>query len=375
MYSGGIDSTCIYLSLKGNIRNSRIIPATVNLPQATNSVERARSVGRIFNINPRVVDFSWPPKKKSTTDILSKKMRYDIINQNNPHWPIFEAFDNTTIISGQNMDTILTGGMITMQSYGIIDILTNGKKLKKWFRKTLKNIMYTNKYEHSMMAKLLYRVILAVYISKEYKTVEGSIGHYLGLVSTATPNKVLRETVSFIEDETERVLQLIGYQTQNKTSYLKYVQHQHNAAKLLSTFCVNGSSVELPAMWQPLNKYGLDKRKTLKEAAEPKRELNNYIKNMTGVNFRHDIGDKLSSADKSIESSDSKKFRRRSPLVADHINLLRVSTNKLCEYCNQPELLSDRMTYLYNNKDNLNLKETETALKLINLESIIRNST
>jgi hypothetical protein len=173
MYSGGLDSTSLAIAMKEIIGSDSVNPITIDIPQRTNSPERAEYIGKKYNIDTTVLNYSWPPDDKKVIDDIVKGMKKDMVNQNSPHWKIVSEYDEELIVSGQNMDTVLTDGMSE---------LVPSSGIKRNIRVLAKNMLFTDLYEKSEMLQNIIPISLKLVALKYYDVVFGKKGLYVGLI-------------------------------------------------------------------------------------------------------------------------------------------------------------------------------------------------
>ena len=173
MYSGGLDSTSLAIAMKEIIGSDSVNPITIDIPQRTNSPGRAEYIGKKYNIDTTVLNYSWPPDDKKVIDDIVKGMKKDMVNQNSPHWKIVSEYDEELIVSGQNMDTVLTDGMSE---------LVPSSGIKRNIRVLAKNMLFTDLYEKSEMLQNIIPISLKLVALKYYDVVFGKKGLYVGLI-------------------------------------------------------------------------------------------------------------------------------------------------------------------------------------------------
>jgi hypothetical protein len=369
MYSGGIDSTSLYLALREAIGSSRLKPVTVDIPQTTNSKKRSKESGKFFGIEADFLSYKWPPEDSSVTNVIVKEMKKDIVNQLNPHWAVISKLSNKIILTGQNFDSALTHGMSLPRLILKSNIIQD---LSRLFKTIVKNVAMTDIYSESYLLQLFYKHALNYLSSEGYIADATDIGYKSGIISTGVPNYYIKEFETLYRAEIREVFGLLSESNSSLKSALQYITYQHNAAKTISTTSANGCSVELPAMWTPFSQYGLHKSISLSEAYNPKQELYSYVKQVSGIEYpTFDRSRGLWS--RNYKKQESHECNREgSKLRHSFKNFLRPSRNKTIEYCDNPDALANTLKKAYNMITNKT--KSKIPIKLINIELIIRNS-
>lgn len=290
MLSGGIDSTALGVAFD-EVRPQEKILRAVSVQRANkiNNPERAKAVCERLGWDLDVVQAGYPevglgPNAPSTVvECIEKEMTDDFVIPGNPHRALEGRAE--IILHGQNMDAVATCGMKTGQP------LRSHERLYSAVRRLRRNLQRTH-------------------LAQWYPTYERWL---LGMVSTGKPNVIHRgdrAQVESIVDELRAVVPATLRDDHLLVDALYFYQYSHSCGKLLSTFPTSGGgSVVMPAMSGPLLTLFLGRRRGIREAVTPKREIYAYVEEKIGGSYYKMF--------KNMRASPSSGERRKaySPLV------------------------------------------------------------
>ncbi len=314
MYSGGVDSTAFYYNLKEKLGEDRFRVVAIDIGPNTNSLSRAKSMGEQYGIAVEPIDFGWPPTDTDTLRIIEDALTKDLIDPLNPHWALHTENENQIVISGQNMDAMLTIDMHRPQTTyfnhlrATHDIFTVIKQLSS-------NFQYSELYRNSNILQILFSIIAPKILDGNTQGVGGREGYYLGQLSTGHPN-IVDKFRSITKEELSHLSELLAALD---PELVNYIQYQHNAAKLINTYSSQGTEIHLPSMWGPLATYCLNKPKTVTDALSPKKEIYDYVGRKSGIEYKKASYQSKDEYLSNLEKAQSHKQSMKSQLLQNNI--------------------------------------------------------
>jgi len=371
MYSGGIDSTALYHSLKEELGEDRFRVVSIDIGPNTNSVSRAKTIGEQYDIPVESVNFGWPPTDSDTRKIINNALSRDLINPLNPHWALHAEKENQIAISGQNMDAMLTIDMHRPQITFLNHLLAT-KDTVGVIKQLLSNLQYTHMYENNEFLKNIYSIVVPKLLGGHLEGVSGRAGYYLGQLSTGHPN-IVDEYRAVVQEELEYLSELIEVLDPQLVNYIKY---QHNAAKIIGTFSSQGTQVHLPSMWGPVASYCLNKKKSITDAVSPKREIYDYVYNKSGL--KHKEIQYQSSREYLSDIEDEKTYKRsmESPILQNNIEYFEVDESYILELMEDPptNIKEEYRTAQQNIPKKITLSTISRYHRILNMEKILEKS-
>ncbi|MGQ3330856.1 hypothetical protein [Halorubrum sp. FL23] len=369
MYSGGADSTALYLALADAVGESRIDPVSFDLGAHSNSSYRAVDVGKRFGISPRVVDVGYPPTDQTVIESIEERLTEDFLNPMNPHWAFATASSGDVVLSGQNMDAMLTVDMHRPQAsyqthlfvtHTISDVVT------EWAQ----NVQHTDWYHRSRLLRHIYATLPDV-LGSDFEGDPSKAGLFRGLLGTTLPNIVPSESEA-INNEIDRLAALLDSgPDQWDRKIVNYLTYEHNASKSIQTFSLD-THFHLPAMWGPLMTYGIKKPRKIRDAVSPKREIFSYIRSKTGSDYRTIAFESKAELQTMYQERDDERSAVISELLLRNQDHLSPDQSILIQKC---PAISDSLATQYHeiqsSINELSWGQLKTGHRILNVEQIL----
>ena len=275
MFSGGVDSLLIYLSLRRKINPANIRVATMD-HSSSNGPARAYPVSRKLNFDLELYSLETLNSPTSRAAMV-EMMRKEIVSARAPHIALASSPPCADILHGQNMDSMVNINMTVLQANlekGLLskaktaEAVSDGDKLKQ-YETFLGNLQFTHEYLEDIE---LQRNTVDFYArrSRLAPFTAGPDGVICGMLSSQHPNLVSRspfpkERNSFIRAEASKFKGYVGPRgLDNKyvVDLVRYATYAHLAGKRLSSLpLADGSRVNLVAMAGPIVSYCLGRRR------------------------------------------------------------------------------------------------------------------
>lgn len=296
MFSGGVDSLALYLSLR-EITGAADIHCVVMHHNKANGPERATPIARHLNMDLEVFNVTAMNDELSIAAITEMAGR-DIIATASPHLAFLSKPRGGMILHGQNMDALANVNMTVLQANKEVGLLSADKvraelsaaQTTKQYETFLDNLPFTTAYTTDVAYQ---RLSQHFYQSLHKGTIRdpdpGGAGLVRGMISSAHPNLWLKASyplkqLDILNRESGRALSFIGNRSPHETiDLLRFYGYAHLANKRVSTLSLPGGEViSLSAMSGPIISYFLGRPRSLIDATRPKREVYAYAKLRAG---------------------------------------------------------------------------------------------
>ena len=367
-FSGGADCLVLYLALahlmgKDNIRV--ITMQTLGKRSKSNGHERAVPVARNCGMKIEILpdnSLTSPNVAKLVASMMSK----DMIGSVSPHLALEDCDANVPIIHGQNMDAVALNTMDAIQfnlekgylTDAILPKVSEKTELKQ-YKAFINNLVNTAEF----LSETDFQKTSAKSFAKQFGGIPdpepGGKGILRGLLTSQYPNvlpypkrpashcKMLdaaNREVELYKDFVSEI-DLVGQRTADVARFCTY---SAIASKRLTTFSISsGSRPELLAMSGPITSYFIGKNKSMLEASQPKREIYDFIKKMTGKNYSELVVQ--NSEDRILLDELDISVRNGDKLLTDYSADLKVDKLKILD-CIEDERIKSNITKLFQEK-------------------------
>jgi hypothetical protein len=429
LFSGGKDSTAIYLALREELGKESITPVTVDLhPIVDAEYERVTAVAENLNMDLTWEEYSsgWPPTDKRYLEAMEDRLRSNLVDPINPHHGVREQRSNEHIVSGQNMDAMLSLDMPKppQTKRNLTDIKSLAELLeigdlsvRYATTNMLTNMMYSGLYADSELYRRMH-LSLAIQITKLLTIFadEGKNQSFLGKIQRAIYNDIqnlspLLDSNSEIDKSREGIL--IGLlthqlpsvistpesisksdvqnelekmrkwwkkediQPSTESSLVRYYHYASNAAEMGSIPSPVGMTQEQICNWGPFMSLFL-RPVTLKDALSPKYNVRDYIKSKTGTTFSN-----LAQSNNTTNVSKTEPQTSDLPLVKRHQDRLSAKSSRIIGRIDSKRVKNGLKESMENTSENLfsqgeftDQKKTAlfTAHRIINLDILVERA-
>lgn len=378
LFSGGADSTALYCAICETIGTESVDVVSVDIGANTNGTERARTVGTALDIDHQELEFGWPPTGDRVLETIETHLSRDFVNPLAPHHAL--AADGSlpkTVVSGQNFDAMSTGDMNRPQVSPLHYISTR-PNLRSAIITTARNFQFTKYYTQSSAIQRAYSAVLPQLRPAESVSDPSPTGYIKGLYSTGFPHVVDASENNLINEEVDRVLDVIGDAPTSLTfDCANYYQYMANSSKVISTQAVQGRTTHLPAMWGPLASYYLGHERGAQTFTNPKHEIYSYIESQTGKSYADLAYPSRGEYRRQLKREEESKQTMVSKLLIRNREAFNRKTSAVIPLVDSA--LADSLRDQYSSYEDaidsgLSFSELKRANRILNLEMILQST-
>ncbi len=377
LFSGGVDSTAYYLALDRHRGDGALDLAAVDIGPNANNVPRARRVADAAGATLDVFDYRWPPDSAATLDRLQRNLERDFVNPFAPSNGLAVGDRYDLVLNGQNTDAVATVDMKRPQlSPGAYLYAT--RDVGGFAFKVAKNAQFTDPYIESETLRRLYARLALSVRDTDFEADPSAIGYLVGAVSCMRPTFV---APGDDETATEEVGTLLARTRDSNLrtaiDVLNFYYYSHNMSKELTTFPVAaGTRMSLPANWGPLVSYFVGKRRTVRDAVSPKREIYEYVEDRLGRTYQDAAFDSVADRKREMAAESEYKAELPLPLLARYADRLDPDRSLAVSLASDEVAADLRTRYdsaLARVGDTATYHEARKLHRIVNLEAILSN--
>lgn len=299
MFSGGVDSLVMYLSLR-QMMDPADIRCVVMHHNKANGPERATPIARHVGMNLEVFDATVMNDDVSVAAITDMAEE-DIIATASPHLAFLSKPRGGVILHGQNMDALANVNMTILQANKELGLLSAEKQRAELSdaqaalqqQTFIGNLPFTASYAgdktYQALSQHFYQ---SLYKGSMRDPDPGGAGLVRGMISSAHPNLLLKaryplKQLDILDRESNRLLPFIGKRPNHQTvDLLRFYGYSQLANKRMATLpLAGGELVSLAAMSGPIISYFLGRPRNLIDATRPKREIYAYAKSRANAAY------------------------------------------------------------------------------------------
>ena len=388
-FSGGADCLVLYLAIahlmgKENIRV--ITMQTLGKRSKSNGHERAVPVARNCNMKIEILPDN-SLTSPNVAKLVASMMGEDMIGSVSPHLALEDCDANVPIIHGQNMDAVALNTMDSSQfnlekgylTDSILPKVSEKTELKQ-YKTFVNNLVSTAEF----LSETEFQKTSAKSFAKQFGGIPdpepGGAGIIRGLLTSQFPNVLpypkrpashckmidaANREVELYKDFVNEI-DLIG---QRVADVARFCTYSAIASKRLTTFSItSGSRPELLAMSGPITSYFIGRKKSMLEASQPKREIYNFIKKMTGKDYSELVVQ--NSEDRMLLDELDTSVRSEDKLLSDYSSDFEVEKLKILD-CIEDERIRSNITKLFQEKLG---KAPGFERQVLNLELLLKNT-
>lgn len=299
MFSGGVDSLVLYLSLR-QMMDSADIRCVVMHHNKANGPERATPIARHLGMDLEVFNASVMNDDASVAAITDMAEE-DIIATASPHLAFLAKPRGGVVLHGQNMDALANVNMTILQANKEVGLLSAEKlraglseeQTAKQHETFLANLPFTAAYASDKNYQHLTQHFYQSLHKGSIRDPEpGGAGMVRGMISSAHPNLLLKASyplkqLEILDRESARILPFLGKRPAHQTvDLLRFYGYAQLANKRMATLPLpGGEALSLAAMSGPIISYFLGRPRNLIDATRPKREIYAYAKSRAGAAY------------------------------------------------------------------------------------------
>lgn len=300
MFSGGVDSLAIYLSLR-QMMDPKDIRCIVMQHNKANGPERATPIARHLGMSLEVwdVDLDTP----STVAGITEMAKNDIIATASPHLAFIDRSVGGHVLHGQNMDALANVNMTVLQANKEVGLLSVDKvraelteaQAAKQSETFIANLPFTADYlKDKNYQKLTQHYYQSLHKGSTRDPDPGEAGVLRGMISSSHPNLLLKASyplrqIDILNREVERAMPVIAHYKRTRhelVDHLRYYGYAQIANKRMASMSLpGGEQMSLAAMSGPIISYFLGRPRSLLDATRPKREIYGYAKTHGGAPY------------------------------------------------------------------------------------------
>ncbi|MEQ1950452.1 hypothetical protein [Mesorhizobium sp. CN2-181] len=302
MFSGGVDSLSIYLSMRQKLGAANIQAITVDHNRA-NGPDRAFAVADKLSIKVDHVEDKYSRSEK-TNAILTDMMKRDIIFSRGPSVALLEKnLAGTLVLHGQNMDAISKINMVVLQANlergylsadRIREARTDAEKILQ-YEYFIGNLQFTPQYLNDVEFQ---QQTLSFFSKLHSGTIAdpdpGRRGILRGMISAQAPNLLGKpdypvDQIENLDIEVDTFKNFVGIKDLDPAlaiHLIRYYTYAHIGNKRLATLPTpDGSRQLLVASSGPIVTYFVGKPIELSRTLRPKKETYAYVQKLAGMSY------------------------------------------------------------------------------------------
>ncbi|WP_133170180.1 hypothetical protein [Kumtagia ephedrae] len=303
MFSGGVDSLVIYLSLREKMDAKDIRVFTMDHRNKTNGPVRAFPAARKLGFEIERVT-KQALKEQAAIDTIKEMLSQDIVSIGALHYALIgRDIGARDILHGQNMDALANVNMTVLHANLEKGYLSKAKtrapktpaEANRQFTGFLGNLMFSELYLKDVTFQ---RETADFFASLNPSTMPdpdpGRAGIIRGMLSTQHPNLLTKasyplDQIEGLDREAAIFSRFVGEfatQPRHVLDVLRFYTYSFLANKRNSTFPLPaGSRTLFVAMSGPIASYFVGRPRGLSRATQPKREIYGTARQLTGKNF------------------------------------------------------------------------------------------
>jgi len=394
MFSGGVDSLILYLTLREAVGKEKIRLYTME-HSTTNGPARALSVAKSLGVDIEIITDEIYEDGKIYKKV-SKMMENDILAFKAPHLAFLNMnLKDTIVFHGQNFDAIANIHMEVLQETHEVGYLSPAgmrianteNRINRQRNAFLKNLQLTDAYlEDSIFQKLTVDYFKAQRKNLKIDPDPSANGILRGLISSQLPNllspsKYPFNQVEYLNKELilfDQYLVFSKSEIRTKVDMIRYLTYSCLANKRATTFALSEATRPLfLAMSGPVLSYYLGRPRGLSYASQPKREIYAYAKKLSKQPYRTLIKRDI-TGDKRIRKRDPEKSEPYA-LIEESLQLINPNVSLVLKAIKDKKTL-DFVKNLYQSIYDILSSDDQTqvtryqknlAIRMINLEKIM----
>jgi len=416
-FSGGVDSTAVACALKKQNVDFRGLTFNRGPGRDSKTVQKSKNISSFLDFECEVIDVPVPDTTSKQADHIESCLQEDLIIYNNTRMGSneYNYTEEEIAISGVHMDALAEINM--KDRY-------NKTKSKKYYFSSpieyLKHIMnyhfvdaiFTEEFlQNSHLQKLYFNIAPIIYpnLAKTYKRFSNKDGNNITIFEqpSLSPNKnpnlntmfmgllASRYTNYFIKNiQSPLISHLSGFDENYDDSYfaeeisyfdridptgvapkssaltrlMYYFDIQNNNKIPNSVSKTPHLPVEYPICWGPMLSYFMNKKRHIHNASNEKREVYNYVEDVTGVSYENMKGN--------INNNNS-WFTTESVVLNRNYSLFTKEDSHILNHFPEDRFLSSIYNVIRNRireDDYKNIYDYRTCLRVLNLELLLDNA-
>jgi len=409
LFSGGPDSTALYLALREKYDEEDINVVVVDRYPSWNRYDIPCQVSKDLGFELDLIKHPfYETDNENFIDSISKIMGKRLIKPSSPYHALKSKQMEDNIIAGHNIDAMLCIGMpkapkqkIQTKAHSVEDhsyfVAYMGYLLEYINSNILPGFHYSKFFANNKYGREVYLNTvppLFKYLNLN-KITNGKISRspiidtagvadksdssVLASLLTGTIPPTLSPAEGLSVNDVKQELQELRNWWSDWTvtvaeelPLIRYYQYAHNANKTKSAPNIHGKSLKMPSMWGPLVPNFLAPM-TFKDVMRPKYNIFDYIENKSGKSYDSIISDTRES---NVDLKKSNTEWGESPLskFVERNNQAVSSENSLVKQLSPTKQLTRKVKQIqdkYDSDSPLSRGELEMAIRLINIDKLL----